>query len=109
MAKKRANGEGNIRKRPDRGDWEARFYDEKGKRHSVYGKTQAECRKNLQAAMNKLSEDSYLGNENLTVSQWLAIWQRDFMGNLKPGTVVSYEMQVRSCERQPYSDFIIKN
>ena len=58
MAKKRANGEGNIRKRPDRGDWEARFYDEKGKRHSVYGKTQAECRKNLQAAMNKLSEDS---------------------------------------------------
>ena len=95
MAKKRANGEGNIRKRPDRGDWEARFYDEKGKRHSVYGKTQAECRKNLQAAMNKLSEDSYLGNENLTVSQWLTIWERDFMGNLKPGTVVSYEMQVR--------------
>ena len=37
----------------------------------------------------------YLGNENLTVSQWLTIWERDFMGNLKPGTVVSYEMQIR--------------
>lgn len=47
MAKKRANGEGNIRKRKD-GRWEGRYtagYDEKtGKRliKNVLGKTQAE-------------------------------------------------------------------
>ena len=46
MAKKRANGEGNIRKRKD-GRWEGRYtaeYDEKtGKRiiKSVLGKTRA--------------------------------------------------------------------
>ena len=45
MAKKRANGEGNIRKRDDGKGWEARFYDDRGKRHSVYGKTQGEDRK----------------------------------------------------------------
>ena len=49
MAKKRANGEGNIRKRKD-GRWEGRYtagYDEKtGKRliKNVLGKTQAEVK-----------------------------------------------------------------
>ena len=44
MAKKRANGEGNIRKRDDGKGWEARYYDDQGKRHSVYGKTQGEVK-----------------------------------------------------------------
>ena len=43
MAKRRANGEGNIRKRPD-GRWEGRYvagHDESGKaiRKNVLGKT----------------------------------------------------------------------
>ena len=52
MAKKRANGEGNIRKRKD-GRWEARYtagHDSKtGKRiiKNVLGKTQAEVREKL--------------------------------------------------------------
>ena len=52
MAKKRANGEGNIRKRKD-GRWEGRYtagYDEKtGKRmiKSVLGKTQAEVKEKM--------------------------------------------------------------
>ena len=52
MAKKRANGEGNIRKRKD-GRWEGRYtagYDEKtGKRliKNVLGKTQAEVKEKL--------------------------------------------------------------
>ena len=53
MAKKRANGEGTFRKRDDGRGWEARFYDEQGKRHSVYGKTQAEVRKKLAEAMEE--------------------------------------------------------
>ena len=56
MAKKRANGEGNIRKRKD-GRWEGRYtvgYDEKtGKRitKSVLGKTQAEVKEKLAKAV----------------------------------------------------------
>ena len=96
MAKKRANGEGNLRKREDRNGWEARYYDAKGNRHSVYGKTQAEVRKRLAEAVKKEEEkDSELEEEDLTVGQWLAIWQRDFLGNVKPGTMVSYETQIR--------------
>ena len=55
MAKKRANGEGNIRKRKD-GRWEGRYtagYNpETGKRiiKNVLGKTQAECKAKLAAA-----------------------------------------------------------
>ena len=63
MAKKRANVEGNIRKRKD-GRWEGRYtvgYDEKtGKRitKSVLGKTQAEVRR----------ADEY------TLGTWLQTW-----------------------------------
>ena len=55
MAKKRANGEGNIRKRKD-GRWEGRYtagYDpETGKRiiKNVLGKTQAEVKEKLAQA-----------------------------------------------------------
>ena len=56
MAKKRANGEGNIRKRAD-GRWEGRYtagyHPETGKRiiKNVLGKTQAECKAKLSAAI----------------------------------------------------------
>ena len=56
MAKKRANGEGNIRRRKD-GRWEGRYtagYDEKtGKRliKNVLGKTQAEAKEKLAKAV----------------------------------------------------------
>ena len=95
MAKRRANGEGSIRKREDKKCWEARYHDEKGKRHSIYGKTQAEVRKRLAEVLKESAENNDLDDENLTVGQWLAIWQHDFLGNVKPGTVASYEMQVR--------------
>ena len=95
MARKRANGEGSFRKREDGKGWEARYYDTKGKRHSVYGKTQAEVRKKLAAVYAELNTETYLEDEDMTVAQWLTIWQRDFLGNVKPGTAISYEMQVR--------------
>lgn len=94
MAKKRANGEGTIRKREDRHGWEARYYDAKGNRHSVYGKTQAEVRKKLlQAASNH--ENGSENDDDMTVAQWLMIWQKDYLGSVKPGTAINYEMTVR--------------
>ena len=94
MAKKRANGEGNIRKREGVG-WEARFYDDKGKRHSVYGKTQTEVRKKLAEALSMVGVHDGNEGDDLTVGQWLVIWQRDFLGNVKPGTAINYEMTLR--------------
>ena len=95
MAKKRANGEGSIRKREDGKGWEARYYDEKGKRHSLYGKTQGEVRKKLVATFIEKKADSETEECDLTIAQWLEIWQHDFIGNVKPGTAVSYEMLAR--------------
>ena len=59
MAKKRANGEGNIRKRKD-GRWEGRYtagYDEKtGKRliKNVLGKTQTEVKEKLRITIKEI-------------------------------------------------------
>ena len=59
MAKKRANGEGSIRKRAD-GRWEGRYtagyHPETGKRiiKNVLGKTQAECKAKLSAALESV-------------------------------------------------------
>ena len=55
MPKRRANGEGNIRKRKD-GRWEGRYtagYDANGKAitKNVLGKTQAEVKDKLRAAI----------------------------------------------------------
>ena len=61
MAKKRANGEGNIRKRKD-GRWEGRYtagYDPAtGKRiiKNVLGKTQAEVKEKLAQAMESIKD-----------------------------------------------------
>ena len=58
MPKRRANGEGNIRKRKD-GRWEGRYtagYDlESGKRiiKNVLGKTQAEVKEKFKAAISE--------------------------------------------------------
>ena len=93
MAKKRANGEGNIYKRDNR-SWEAR-YTVNGKRHSIYGKTQAEVRKKLTEALSQIDREEYIEDSGMTVSQWLTIWQRDYLGNVKQGTADNYELQVR--------------
>ena len=95
MARKRANGEGNLRKREDGKGWEARYYDLKGKRHSVYGKSQKEVIKKLEDALDAMNSDSSLEDSDTTVSQWLNIWEKDFLGNVKQGTADNYEMLMR--------------
>ena len=95
MARKRANGEGNLRKREDGKGWEARYYDPDGKRHSVYGKTQAEVRKKLAAALAELESKSVLAEPEITVAGWLSTWEHDFLGNVKPGTADNYAALLR--------------
>ena len=76
MAKKRANGEGNIRKRKD-GRWEGRYtagYDEKtGKRiiKSVLGKTQAEVKEKLARAITEVETLDTRRLDEYTLGTWL--------------------------------------
>lgn len=90
--KKKANGEGSIRKRPD-GVWEGRFYVD-GKRKSVYGSTKTEARKLLTRAMNDVDNDSYMDETNMTVAQWLDTWLNDYV-QVRPSTWKRYELDIR--------------
>ena len=84
MAKKRANGEGNIRKRAD-GRWEGRYtagyHSETGKRiiKNVLGKTQAECKAKLTKAMADCKSLDIGRADEYTVAAWLRTW----FGNVK--------------------------
>ena len=75
MAKRRANGEGNIRKRKD-GRWEGRYtagYNpETGKRitKNVLGKTQAEVKEKLKRALEDNERIDAAKSRDLTVGKW---------------------------------------
>ena len=76
MAKKRANGEGNIRKCAD-GRWEGRYtagyHPETGKRiiKNVLGKTQAECKAKLKKAIEESQALDISRANEYTVATWL--------------------------------------
>lgn len=95
MAKKRASGEGNIRKRKD-GRWEGRYvagHDVNGKpiRKSVLGKTQAEVRDKLKQAI-KLSQRLDVARAgSYTVEAWLNTWYELYAKpNIRETTQRSY-------------------
>lgn len=99
MAKKRANGEGNIRKRKD-GRWEGRYtagYDPKtGKRinKNVLGRTQAEVKEKLKAAMTECQglDVSKVADE-YTVATWLRMWYELYAKpNVRTATANRYEL-----------------
>ncbi|MEI3083230.1 MAG: site-specific integrase [Oscillospiraceae bacterium] len=79
MAKKRANGEGNIRKRKD-GRWEGRYtagYDEKtGKRliKNILGKTRAEVKEKLAKAVAEAETVDVRRADEYTLGTWLQTW-----------------------------------
>ena len=78
MAKRRASGEGNIRKRSD-GRWEGRYvagHDANGKpiRKNVLGKTQAEVRTKLKIAINAADTIDVAKAGEYTVEKWVKTW-----------------------------------
>jgi hypothetical protein len=78
MAKRRANGEGNIRKRKD-GCWEGRYtagYDPKtGKRltKNVLGKTQAEVKEKLKKVLEGCRQLDMTRVKTCTVESWIKV------------------------------------
>lgn len=79
MAKRRANGEGSIRKRKD-GRWEGRYTvgrDPKtGKQifKNVLGKTQSEVKAKLEKAIQESRGLDIVKAQSYTVGQWLDVW-----------------------------------
>ena len=100
MAKKRANGEGSIRKRKD-GRWEGRYtagHDpETGKPiyKNVLGKTQAEVKEKLTQAMaeNKNLDLTKVGQ--YTIGQWMDVWYENYA-----------KVKVRPSSHQTYKGYI---
>lgn len=78
MAKKRANGEGSIRKRKD-GRWEGRYtagHDpETGKAiyKNVLGRTQAEVKEKLKSAIKGIQALDQEKMEKYTVGEWMRV------------------------------------
>lgn len=100
MAKRRANGEGNIRKRSD-GRWEGCYTagrdSETGKAvyKNVLGKTQAEVKAKLKQAIQENTEVDTLKAEKYTVGQWMDVWFENYA-----------KIKVRPSSHQTYRGYI---
>lgn len=96
-----AQGAGTIRQRKD-GRWEARYTvgrdpgTGKQVQRSVYGATQQEVRKKLAQLTAALDAGTYKEPCKMTVGQWLDIWAADYLGGVKPFTVVSYTGHIKN-------------
>ncbi|MBE6910213.1 MAG: site-specific integrase [Ruminococcaceae bacterium] len=96
MAKRRASGEGNIRKRSD-GRWEGRYvagHDANGKpiRKNVLGKTQAEVRDKLKQAIADSNLLDIQKADEYTVGKWVEIWYEVYSKpNIREKTQKYYE------------------
>ncbi len=100
MSKKRANGEGSLRKRKD-GRWEGRYtagYDPatgKPIHKSVLAKTQAEAKDRLRRAMEDTRGLDIAKAGQYTVGQWLDIWFDNYA-----------KLKVRPSSHQTYRGYI---
>ena len=100
MAKKRANGEGNIRKRKD-GRWEGRYTaghaPETGKPiyKNVLGRTQAEAKMKLKAAIEETKSLDITKAGKYTVGAWMDEWFENYA-----------KIKVRPSSHQTYRGYI---
>lgn len=94
MGTKRANNEGNIKRRAD-GRWEARITLEDGTRRSLYAKTRQDVSRLLTEALrNRDMGIGVLGNRQ-TTGQYLESWLETCRHTLKVRTWNRYAEYVR--------------
>lgn len=103
-----ASGGGSIRKKIVKRNgkeylyWEARYtsgYDPKTGRqvqHSITGKTQKEVAQKLRRVTAEIDQGLYREPSSLTVGQWLEIWIKDYVVNVKPRTLEAYHCQIKN-------------
>ena len=97
MAKKRANGEGSIRKKPN-GRWEGRYTQGidpstgRAIQKSVSARTQAECKEKLAKAIRDNRGIPVNHNEDYTVAEWCRLWFETYSKPvIRPNTAKTYE------------------
>ena len=102
MAKRRANGEGNIRKRKD-GRWEGRYTAGRnpatGKAiyKNVLGKTQAEVKEKLKKAIEETKGLNIAKAESYTVGQWMDVWYEYYAKiKVRPFSHKTYEGYIKN-------------
>lgn len=107
-SKKSAAGVGSIRKKTvtragkEYTYWEARYtagFDSgtgKQIQRSITGKTQKEVAQKLKAITASIDAGTYAAPCKMTVGEWLDIWVRDYLLNLKPLTLTIYSGQVKN-------------
>ena len=102
MAKRRANGEGNIRKRSD-GRWEGRYtagYDPiTGKRitKNVLDKTQSEVKQKLTKVLEENKDLDVIRAEEYTVATWLKTWYDLYAKpNVRLATANRYQLMIET-------------
>ena len=96
MAKRRANGEGNIRKRKDN-RWEGRYTAgrDPGTGKPIYkdvlGKTQAEVKKKLKTIIEDTKGLDIVKAGEYTVGQWMEVWFENYaMTKVRPSSHQTY-------------------
>jgi integrase len=106
---KRANGEGNVRQRPN-GTWEGRIsyvdaVTDKRRSVSMYGATAAECRRELKKVRARIESGRPARDAPDTVGSWLASWRESSLAasNRKPTTKAQYAILSRTqLEPEPF-------
>ena len=98
MAKRRQNGEGNLRRRAD-GRWELSVMDgfrEDGKRRfkTFYGKTAKEVREKCKV-WQRNREDGIEADRQYLFPEWADIWFENHKDNISPVTQESYRYTLR--------------
>ncbi len=96
---KRSNGEGSYRKVRNN-LWEGRVcigrgLDGKMERRSVYGKTKREVTEKIAEIITEVSSGTYVSPDEMTLEQWLKVWEESYLSDVKPSTVAQYDYQIR--------------
>ena len=98
MAKKRANGEGSIRRKPN-GRWEGRYTQGidpntgRAIQKSVSARTQAECKEKLAKAIRDNRGIPVNHNEDYTVAEWCRLWFETYSKPvIRPNTAKTYRI-----------------
>ena len=102
MAKKRANGEGSIRKKPN-GRWEGRYTQGidpstgRAIQKSVSARTQAECKEKLAKAIRDNRGIPVNHSEDYTVAEWCRLWFETYSKPvIRPNTAKTYENMIEN-------------
>lgn len=94
--RRRANGEGTIRYRKKRDDWEGRYTID-GERKSVYGATQEEVKLKLREILYTIDKNAYIAPNRMTITDWLKTWLEDYKKDIvKPTTFMRYRVTVNT-------------